>query len=258
MAEICLIIVPYLRSSARKAAEIVKNMECDAIFLNFPRNLQSIISDYVSGRISLSGMLSKIEAGRFLPEPLGAWLYLNEPILEALSRISEATKVYCYCDVDYYHMSFEVASKIACLTARASVTGKINVEEWMRVIKEHMSETLMFEAEIVGIKARGCCICLTGLSGWKMAKHLRSMGHQVRVRCVERLYIFKPLEILEALIEQSKLFPEEAERLIWRHVNFIRDYVLTSENLDEAYRKWVSSQRKLIIHHNQILKSAQI
>ncbi|MBC7129656.1 hypothetical protein H5T51_00355 [Candidatus Bathyarchaeota archaeon] len=257
MAEIHLFIVPALRSSARKAAELVKSQEYDVIFLNFPRNLQSLISDHVLGKITLIQALNRIKAEKLIPEPLNAWLYLNEPIIEALAGISKA-EVYCYGDVDYHHMIAEAATKIASLTARAGATGKIDPEEWTRILKEYkMFEASRFEAETISIKAKGHSLCLTGLSGWKIAKHLRSMGHKVKVQCVERLYVFKPLEVLDALMEHNRLSPEVAERLIWCHVNFIRDYVLTSENLDEAYSKWIRSQRKLLIHQGGISKPAQ-
>lgn len=250
-------IVPPLRSSSKKAAELIKSQRYDVVFLDFPRNLQPIIADHVWGRISLSQMLEKIKAEKLLPEPLGAWLYLNEPILEALACICR--EVYCYSDVDHYHMLAEAAVKLANLTARAGAVERVDAEEWMHILKECKKlDASTFEAEYIAIKARGCSLCLAGLGGWKIAKHLRGMGYQVQLRCVERLYILKPLETLEALMEQNKLSPVEAEKLIRQHINFIRCYVLTSENLDEAYSKWVRSQRKLLIHQNGISKPAQI
>lgn len=258
MAEIEIVIVPHLRSSSRKAADLIKSRGYNMIFLNFPRNLQPLISELSSGRIQLGNVLDIIKVERLIPEPIGAWLYLNGPILEAIIGLNGAFEVYCYSDVDYHHMLIDVASKIANLTTRASATGKVDVEEWLRVLKEHhMFETSRFEAETIGIRARGRCLCLAGLSGWKLAEPIKAMGHRVRVKCVERLYVFKPLEVLDSLIERGRINQEEVEELIHCHINFVRGYILTSENLDEAYNKWIQNRHKLIIHRNEISKPVQ-
>jgi hypothetical protein len=59
-------------------------------------------------------------------------------------------------------------------------------------------------------------------------------------------YYFTPLEVLirETAIaleekEKSSIGNERIERLVRMHVEFIRDYVLVSENYDEAYFKWL-------------------
>lgn len=258
MAEIELVIVPSLRSSSRKAADLIKSREYNMVFLNFPRNLQPLISELVSGRIQLSSALDRIKEEKLIPEPIGAWLYLNGPILEAITGINGVAEVYCYSDVDYHHMLIDVASKIANLTARAGATGKVDIEEWIRILKEHhMFEASRFEAETIGVRAEGRCLCLTGLSGWKLAEPIRAMGHKVKVRCVEKLYVFKPLEMLDSLIERGRIKQEEVEELIRCHINFVRSYILTSENLDEAYNKWIRNRHKIIIHRNEISKTVQ-
>jgi len=253
MAEINLVIVPSLRSSAEKAADHIKNHHYDMIFLRYPGNLQFLISDYVSRKLSLHQMLDRIKVDKLLPESINAWFYVNEPILEAIGHLNKAFKVYCYGDVDYNHMLHEASCKIACLTARVASTDKIDIDEWMQALKAcHINEALEFEAETVGVKAYGRCLCLAGLSGWRMVKPLKEMGHKVGFRCIEKLYIFKPLEVLNALLDVGKLTSEEAEKLISSHVNFVKNYVLTSANLDEAYRKWICDSKKAICHKNEV------
>ena len=247
MSKIDVLIVPSLRSSAVKASRILADSGYDVIFLNLPTNLQSLISEYTSGSISLQELISRIGSMRLIPEPISSWLYLNEPLLRILRRASKPIKAYCYVDVDYYHMLIEAAVRIARLTYKANVTGRIDVNEWIRVIEGHIrSETMGQEAEFISLKARGYSICITGLSGWKIARILRGFGHEVKVKSAERLYMFRPLEILETLMETGNLTHRVAEELIREHVRFVRDYVLTSESLDKAYYSWINARKRLV------------
>ena len=83
MSEIDVLIVPSLRNSSVKAADLLISSDYDVVFLNFPSNLQSLISEYVLSGITLQELISKIKLMKFIPDPAASWLYLNEPILEA-------------------------------------------------------------------------------------------------------------------------------------------------------------------------------
>lgn len=170
--------------------------------------------------------------------------YLNAPILEAVGRLNRSVKVYCYKDVDHYYLQMDVASKIANLTFRASATGKLNVDEWIKVLKESLQyDAATYEAEYVAYRAEGKAICLAGLGGWKLANHIKTLGRKATVRCVERFYLFKPLEVMEALLERGKLTRDMAEKLVLEHVEFVRGYVLSTKTIDEAYFLWLLSKR---------------
>jgi hypothetical protein len=243
--KIDVLIVPGLQSSAKKAAETISNSSYNSIFLNFPRNLQPLISECALGHFTPQEVCERIVAERLIPEPVGTWFYLNMPLLEAIHGMGEDVKVHCYKDTDHYHMQIDTASKIANLTLRASVTGRVDAKEWIKVLEEGWIPGISkLEAEYVAFKAHGKTICLTGISGWKIANHIRKLGYTAIVKCVEKTYHFKPLEILESLLEMGKLTDDMAENLIWQHVNFVRDYVLPSSNLDEAYQRWILDKYK--------------
>ena len=245
MSRIDVLIVPNLRTSSSKAAEILRSSNYRIVFLSFPSNLQSLISEYTSGRLTLRNLIRKIESLRLIPEPISSWLYLNEPLLEALSSLRKPVNVYCYGDVDYCHILAETSAKIARLTLKVSITGRVDVEEWIRTLKECCRpEILETEADFIGYKAEDESLCITGISGWRIAKHIKKLGHQVRVRCVERLYHFKPLEILMFLIGMGRLTHRSATNLIREHVKFVREYLLISKDLDEAYFSWIRRRRK--------------
>ena len=238
-----VLIVPSLQSSARKAADLLVGSRYETVFLNFPRNLQSLVSSYMLGMQSLDGLRRALENEKLIPEPVGTWFYLNAPLLEALCKLDRNVRIFCYKDVDYYHLQMQVASKIANLTFRASATGKLDVDEWIKALKENLQyDSTTYEAEYVAYKARGRVICLAGLAGWKLANGIKALGRKTTIRCVERFYRFKPLEVMEALLELGKLTKDVAEKLIWEHVEFIRSYVLSTKTIDEAYFLWLLSK----------------
>jgi len=252
MVEIDVLIVPSLQSSAKKAAEIILNSNYDSVFLNFPKNLQPLVLECASRRLTPQEVQKRIEAERLIPEPVGSWFYLNLPLLEAIHKLGSNVKINCYKDVDHYHLQMDAASKIASLTLKASATGEIDVKEWIKTLKESApSEASMIEAEYIAFKAYGKTVCVTGISGWKIANNIKRIGYPTRVKCVEKLYHFKPLEILENLLEAGKLTDEIAKKLIWDHVEFVRSYVLPSRSFDEAYQRWVLNKHKhsrLLLH----------
>lgn len=247
MAEVFVLMVPNLRSSMAKAASLIVEADYDVVFINFPYNLQSVVFRYASERLTLKDLLNVIRSERLIPEPINTWLYLNEPILESLPiLLKRNAKIYCYRDVDNFHLSMENASKIASLTLKVNVTGKVDLEEWIKTIGQPLNLSSMdLEAEFIGFKAEGRSVCITGLFGWKLAKRIKEFGHKVSVKCVEKLYYMKPVETLEILLERGKLTPQNAEQLIKEHAKFVRDYVLNTENIDEAYFTWVE-RRKLL------------
>lgn len=246
MAQVDVVMLPSLRSSAVKAANMLINGNYNVVFLNYPSNLQSFICSYAYGFVSLKDLVEHIKCGSFIPEPVNLWLYLNEPILEVLQRLGKNVKIFCYRDVDHYHMLLDAASKIASLTLKVNVTDKVDVDEWIKTLKgSFRTDTADWEAEVVALKAEGKTACLAGIDGWKLAQRIRRFRHEVNVKCVERLYCFKPLETFEILLEMGKLTREEAERLIREHAKFIRDFVLNTCNIDEAYCSWLE-KRKII------------
>lgn len=249
MAEVHILMVPTLRSSTAKAANLIVQSDYDTIFLNFPYNLQSIVLSYAAHQITLNHLLNMIRIQNLIPEPVTTWIYLNQPLLECLPKLKEETKIFCYKDVDGFHMSMEAASKIASLTLKVNVTEKIDVEEWIQTLKQLINQNLTdLEAEFIASRAEGKSICITGLNGWKLAKRIKEFSHKVTLKCVERQYVMKPLETLEILLEKGKPEPQTIQQLIKEHATFIKNYVLNTKNIDEAYYTWIKKYKLLNIN----------
>jgi hypothetical protein len=240
MKKIDIIIVPNLRSSYEKLSEFILNSNYDVIFLNFPRFLNSLIRDFSLNKITYDELINKIS--KIIPEYINSWLYINEPIIKILNKVN--SEVYCY--LEEFDKIMENSIKIATLTLRSRITNKINIKEWLEVLKESGTDIESI-IEFINIKSYGKSLCVVGLSPWKLAKRLREIGFDVKIKSIERIYYLKPLEILSILLEKEKLNEKLAEKLIKEHIRFIYDFVITHENIDKAYFSWISQIGKFLI-----------
>ncbi|MCC6013723.1 MAG: hypothetical protein LM593_05090 [Candidatus Verstraetearchaeota archaeon] len=240
MKKIDIIIVPNLRSSYEKLSEFILNSNYDVIFLNFPRFLNSLIRDFSLNKITYDELINKIS--KIIPEYINSWLYINEPIIKILNKVN--SEVYCY--LEEFDKIMENSIKIATLTLRSRITNKINIKEWLEVLKESGTDIESI-VEFINIKSYGKSLCVVGLSPWKLAKRLRELGFDVKIKSIERIYYLKPLEILSILLEKGKFNEKLAEELIKEHIRFIYDFVITHENIDKAYFSWISQIGKFLI-----------
>jgi len=143
---------------------------------------------------------------------------------------------------ELYRFSADVASKIARLTLRASITRKIDLEDWKNILREgikHKREALEKEVDSIHEKSSNECSCASGLDGEQLEQCLIEKGRRVKLTNIEEFYHPTPLEILEERLAKEDVPDEEAEELVMDHTEFIRNYILTSKNRDQAYYQWV-------------------
>ncbi|NHW44401.1 MAG: hypothetical protein HA491_01480 [Candidatus Verstraetearchaeota archaeon] len=81
-------------------------------------------------------------------------------------------------------------------------------------------------------------IILAGLEGLWLAKELRNRGCEVAVRVVGVPYLRSPLEVMIIKRSRGELALDELRTLISDHVDYVRNYVLRYEDLEEAHRRW--------------------
>jgi hypothetical protein len=240
MKKIDIIIVPNLRSSHEKLSEFILKSNYDVLFLNFPRFLNSLIRDFSLNKIKYDEFMNKIS--KIIPEYINSWLYINEPIIKILNKVK--SEVYCY--LEEFDKIMENSIKIATLTLRSRITNKINIKEWLEVLEKSGTDIESI-VEFITIKSYGKSLCVVGLSAWKLAKRLRELGFDVKIKSIERIHYLKPLEILSVLLEKGKLNEKLAEELIKEHIRFIYDFVITHENIDKAYFSWINQIGKFLI-----------
>ncbi|MEM2936599.1 MAG: hypothetical protein QW231_05440 [Candidatus Bathyarchaeia archaeon] len=261
MAEVKILITPdHIKAAASKAAELIKKLDYEVLFLNFSRNLENGIKELAEGA-PYDYVLDRLRELKLIPEPTGSWEYGAEPILRALRGIQlkkPGLKIHCYKDPDLTSLSEQLAEKTALLIFRWCSTGKMELEEWKALLASWLdleTEALDREADLLIKKAEvgDKNVCIAGFNGRHIKAHLKEAGYHVRLQCLYVPYHFTPLEILAREIrlapsKGSTLPSQRIEELMEQHARFIRDYVTVSENYDDAHRHWMWDRAPWLRH----------
>ncbi|MGQ9551378.1 MAG: hypothetical protein ACUVUE_03020 [Candidatus Bathycorpusculaceae bacterium] len=241
------------------AANHLKRMDYDAVFLNFSRNLEEGVKALAEGA-PYDYVIERLIGLKLIPEPVGSWEYSAEPILKAIRGILNKkpdVKIHCYRDPSFDSFSAKTAEKIAILTFRAASTGKINVEKWEALLKpflETEAEALEEETDFIARKAESSedCVCIAGFDGRYIKTRLIEKGHDVTLTYIHVPYHFTPLEILmremrRATALGAALSHKRITQLLKNHVQFIREYVTMNNDYDEAYHRWLHEKAQWLM-----------
>jgi len=233
-----------------KAASRLQQTRYNAILIPIPRTLQTFIEEYVLGA-PYELFIEKLRRSKLISEPLAPWTRMIEPLLRALREIKhkhQQSNVFCYSDQAYEEKSAQTAAKISMLTLNFASTGKTDLNAWRKPLEsELLMEAETFEREtsftLDVIKDYPDTICVSGVKGGSIFKQLRSAGHDAQLEYIDLPYYFTPLQILRneiGLESRGKVLTEDRmEELIREHVGYVREYILKSSDLDEAYLRWI-------------------
>lgn len=252
MTEVRILVTPnHIKTAASKAAESLKRLDYDALFLNFSRDLEEGIRELAEGA-AYDYVLERIRKLKLIPEPLGSWEYGAEPILRAVRGVclrEPRLKIYCYKDSSVSLLSTQLAEKIALLIFRQCSTGKLDLEKWKKLLSSWLDlekEALDREADFLvkEVKGKEASICIAGFNGKHINAHLKEAGYQVNLKYLYVPYHFTPLEVLvhemqRGVSRDTSFSSERMRELIEQHAQFIRDYVIVGENYDKAYYNWM-------------------
>lgn len=266
MNRVSVLAVPKLRKSFTKAASYLGETKCNAILIPIPRTLQRLIEEYVLGA-PYGLFVEKLRASKLISEPLAPWTHITEPLLRALREMKHKRKrleIFCYRDSTYEEKSAETAVKISTLTLNVASTGKIDIDAWRKLLEsELLLEGEAFEREIGFtvdvVKDYSDTVFVSGVKGGPIFKQLRSAGYDAQLEYIDLPHHFTPLQILRneiRLESRGKLLTEDRmEELIRGHVGYVREYILKSGDLDEAYLRWIARYRSRFILED-IIQSA--
>lgn len=255
MTKVRILVIPnHIKSAALRAAQHLKKMDYDTVFLNFSKDLEEGVRALADGA-PYDYVIERLKRLKLIPEPVGAWEYSAEPILMALRGIlykKPKVKIHCYRDSSFDLLSAKMAEKIALLIFRACSTGKINAEEWEDLLcslLESETKALKEETDFIARKAESSedSICMAGLNGRHIRAHLMKDGYDVSLTYLYVPYHFTPLEILMREMRRTTsrgapLSYEKITELVKLHAQFIREYVTVNKDYDEAYRRWISEK----------------
>lgn len=241
MSKIELVIVPDLYTSYGKLTTYLEKRDYTDLFINQPIHLQKYISKLIVGA-SYREIINRIRAQKLIPEPVNSWRYPLEPLLTALPKLRGKLNLHCYVTPNYHRLRIGKASELALLTLRSNVTRDINVSAWKNNIRDWLKEKpreRKREADFIHHQAGEKSICVLNSTGKKLESLLKEKGHTVITKKLEDCYHPNPLQTLENKLTRKDGMPqEEIENLIRKQLEYIRDYVLKNQNLDQAHWKW--------------------
>ncbi|MBS7657794.1 MAG: hypothetical protein QXR82_03110 [Candidatus Bathyarchaeia archaeon] len=245
-------IFPRLKKASLQLSKSLKSFFTDLILLPFPKSLTTLLKDLINGA-PYKLFLKKIEEEKIF-HSVNVFDYFYGEILKAckeLKRINPKIEFTCYKEDENMLFQLQSAVKFSILTFKVASTGKIDLNEWiialtenLRKVNEYLNRELNFIEQ--QIKHYSNILCLAGFEGKYYFQHLQRK-FPVEIRYFALPYHFTPLEILSAnLTIQKKLDFEKLIQLIKSHIDYIRNYVLKCNNLDEAYEKWVNDNANWI------------
>jgi len=250
-AEVEIIVMPPSMRASKEAAAELKRIKPDVVMLNLPENIGDLVQDLASEDLEYEDFIEKI--GERLPSPAEAWLKGYEHILLELRELERSPDVYCYGDLISFEVEARRAVEVARLTLRTMITGRVDADEWLKLLSEErriIEAGSIREAEKVAstLIRYERAACISEHAPTHLKARLAREGMLTRVRYVGQPYHFTPLEILRRKIVKGGVNREEVEALVKEHVKFIREYVYHKPLL-EALDEW--SVRKLYWLHGR-------
>jgi len=245
-----IISTPSLRSSVKRAVEYLERTSFDRLLLPFPEAFNHLLQRLIRGEASLDELLSEASEMGCLPEPMGYFKHLYEPLMRAMPIMKKrlpGLDVSCYRDSEDASKVNALAVYKASLTLYTAINGKVRVREWRSLLEEELE---VDEASIRDAAKNiiGACspfsrvICMAHLEGRHLYQRLKEAIRRIRHRYIGLPYIFTPLEALKRLISIRGLsgIPDEViEEGVKLHVEYVRDYVVPSRELEAGYVRWL-------------------
>ncbi len=252
--KIKIIIVPNLRKAYIKASRILENNIYDCLFINFPKMIEKLFSLLLNDHIKYDEFILRIENFNLPYISSKSWLYIYEPLIEKIYSLKwRKFKIFCYISNEDYFKSIDYSINSIALLLRTTLMNKIDKEKWLKQLFEEikfdneLNEKTLKIIENEAIKFNKS-ICISDFNGCFLEEKL-SEKFEVELIYSILPYFFTPLAILKRnLILKEKLNDYEIEKLIFQQIDYIKNYVLLSDSIDEAYYKWVS--KKLLEYIN--------
>jgi len=209
------------------------------VLVDLPRGFEALLRQCPSPRSALD---SAVRVGLLRwPESI---VRAYEPIVSCAYRLArEGVKVMCYLEAKELEREREVAARVAQLVLRASIkrVDDRDLQDWLQALDEYRGGAWLMVDRVVDMLRAiegSTAIILTGLEGLWLAKEMRSRGLEVAVRVVGTPYLRSPLEVMIIKRSRGELAADELRELIGDYVDYVRNYVLKYEDLEEAHKKW--------------------
>lgn len=241
-----ILAAPELKVPREKVAQRLRKEKPRHILLRFPRTMEEYTAQFREG-LPYDYVMKELRESKIIPEPIKAWEYSAEPLLKALPQIEE-TEIHCYGDPLYTQEEIKNLVEVATLSLISSITNKIDTEKWRKLFekdKESQELALRRETDLVITKTSSfeSSVCVANSNTGYLVSELKAEGFEVKVEYIGFSSSPTPLETLRREAAKEDTTDERIKELVRLHIKYIKEYVFTSRNPDEAYRRWVLGQR---------------
>lgn len=247
MTSLSLVLYPNLKTSSMKVSHLLNRIGggYEALLLDLPREMEDIVAELASERISYDELVDDACRSHLIPEPIGSWEYAKEPILKDLPQLSRKfpnLKTYCYGSIEHEFASMDVAVRLARLILRTALTGVVDVDEWTDTLSKSLHvdrEAITAEVGVILERIEDSYICVSDMGGRGLKRPLTRAGLDICIHYVEKPHHFTPLMVLKRKMAKGPIMEEEVEELVRYHVEYVRSYIYRFKNRDRAYYEWV-------------------
>ncbi|MCC6003496.1 MAG: hypothetical protein LM590_04070 [Thermofilum sp.] len=200
-----VLLSPKLRLARLSVAERLASLmeEFRGIFLPYPRELGKALNAYARGVLDWRGVFEEVKS--LMPGFFRGWLWVEEPLIRSLRMLGK--EVRCYGDASAQLLAR--SGKYLSLLLRARVSGRIDLEEWRRVLGEEKVPVAEGYVTVSSRRVEG-------------AENIDSWGLP-----------FPPTDDVDVVTREK----------VSEIVDYVFNFVVVAENLDAAYLKWLEVKK---------------
>ncbi|MEM1966602.1 MAG: hypothetical protein QXO86_01845 [Nitrososphaerota archaeon] len=257
MTAIDILAKPQTLRAALEASTILGKDDYDAIFLNLPKSLQSMVDELVEGK-DLKSLLNEVvtsfASGRYY---FPVFMRGNEFFLSLMPRVARGRDVICYLS-DLSEAEKKILDELQTLLLRDTLRRTVNVADWLRLINE-----MKLASEARALEEARFLVQKTSLHDVSVVvcnpENAVSLKKNLSPYAATRLiysglpYSFPPLQTLLRTQTRRQTSEKEALRHIQEHLKFIHDYI-TPLGLEEGLESWARHELYWLLGKQKALK----
>jgi len=238
---------PYYIIASNKMMRLFKMMPLKLVLLPLPREAESSLLKYIAYKITYEKLINAIISLHQSYSVLFKSFINMRPLLEALRRISHKVelRIACYSNLSFAHTELMSLVDLISLIAKTRISGRLRFDELLRTLSNYVDtyrkmvrvfvEKLSKELSV----SESPWLMVSDFKGRHLSLELKKYGIRKIKLIYVTPYVFTPLERLVREYLYGLLSKKLAKELIQAHINFLWNYVLVSDDVNEAYLAWL-------------------
>ena len=246
MPRVYALIYSGFKKAAVRAVEWLDKLEYESILLDLPEDFTSDVKGYMDEELSLQELWRSYRYLTGFKQPyVNALKYHIGAVLKALRWLKVKIpdlEVYCYLDLKSHLEHNRLIENVILLETVERVHSRIKVDEWRTLLSEEYKCSV--KAWIQAMENLDECLRIYEESVILYSGFVRSFMEYLRKECFKfktihlQHYWRPPLEALRMLMWMKGLDGVPDDVIISSVKNQLKylDYVLSSDNIDEAHK----------------------